>query len=130
MIISQFCQSEERARLLSLSAQNRLHIVTTFVVNFAQLIFDGSIGLADFRELTLKEDKFVELATHCLSSTAAPAGTTSSNAPPHNHHERLHRSFAECRSRLERYENQNKRVEFFVEKFRSFPQIGTVFSDN
>lgn len=127
MIISEFLQSEERARLLSKDAQLRLDIATTYVVNVAQMLSDGSISLANFRALLPKEDKFVELSAQCIPNAAAAPGTATIRAPSDTRQEyqhRAHASFADCRSRLQRYEDQNKRVVFFVERFRNFPQIG------
>lgn len=99
------------------------------MASVAQVLSDGSISLADFRALLPKEDRFVELSTHCIQvlAPASGTGTVGSTWPTDARNEHLRRSrasFAHCRSRLQRYELHRKRVEFFVERFRIFSVVG------
>ena len=129
MIISKFLRSPDGANRLDVLALLRLKMVISYLESLAQQLSDGSIAIADFCKLQLKEERFVDLANRYASpqpSIHSGSDSAQSSLPDQRFSQlqRVRDSFSECRARLQRYEEQRERIKFFVEHFRTFVALG------
>lgn len=123
MILRKYRWSEPLLSLLNdqppVSARNRLELVGSLIDSLAEKLFNGSITYGEFEKLLKHEEKFVQLLNQLAPTDAT---TTTEKLELYS---RASAAIPLRKKQRDRYQQQRKRLDIFVDRFKNFKEIGT-----
>ena len=125
LILRKFIGSEPHLSLLNdrppVSARRRLERINSIIDSVADKLISGDIAYGEFAKLLSRENKFVQLLDILASADSFIV------REKRERYSLASASIALRKQQRDRYHQQRKRVEIFVEIFRKFKEVGICF---